>query len=164
MPIGSDVKLGKNTKIFHPELVNLYGCDIGNDCIIGAFVEIRKKVKIGNKVKIQAFAFIPEGITIKDEVFVGPHVVFTNDMYPRSTNEDGTLKRPSDWEAIPTLVKKKASIGANSTILCGITIGEGSLIGAGSVVIKDVPPWTLVAGNPAKVLRSIKEGNNNAKV
>ena len=157
MPIAKDVKLGKNTKIYHPNLVNLYGCEIGDDCKIGAFVEIRKGVKIGNKVKIQAFAFIPEGVVIQDEVFVGPHVVFTNDLYPRATNKEGTLKSSGDWKKIFTLVRRKASIGANVTILCGITIGEGALIGAGSTVTKNVRPWTVAAGNPLKVLYKIKK-------
>lgn len=155
MPISKDVKIGKNTKIYHPELTNLYGCEIGDDCKIGAFVEIMKGVKIGNKVKIQASAFIPESVVIEDEVFIGPHVVFTNDLYPRSTNEDGTLKLSDDWKKVPTLVQKRASIGANSTILCGIIIGEGALIGAGSVVTKDVPGWTVVVGNPAQEIRKI---------
>ena len=156
MPIAEDVKIGKNTKIYHPQNVNLYGCEIGEECIIGAFVEIRRGVKIGDRVKIQAFAFIPEGITIEDEVFIGPHVVFTNDDSPRATNEDGSLKGSDDWEVLSTKVCKKASIGANATILSGITIGEGALVGAGSVVTKDVLPWTIVAGNPAKIIRKIE--------
>lgn len=145
-----NVKIGSNTRIFHPELVNLYGCNIGDDCIIGAFVEIRKGVSIGNKVKIQAGAFIPEGVNIEDEVFIGPHVVFTNDLYPKSTTSDGNLKKSTEWKTEATLVCKGASIGANATILCGITIGANALIGAGSVVVKNVPPNTTVIGNPAK--------------
>lgn len=156
MPIASDVKIGKNTKIFHPGLVNLYGCSIGDDCVVGAFVEIRDGVKIGSKVKIQAGAFIPEGVTIEDEVFIGPHVVFTNDRYPRATNDDGTLKTSKDWQRVTTKVCRKASIGANATIICGIKISEGALIGAGSVVTKDVKEWTLVRGNPAKVIGKVK--------
>ena len=156
MPIAKDVILGKNTKIYHPGLVNLYGCKIGKNCIIGTFVEIRKRVIIGNRVKIQAFVFIPEGVTIEDEVFIGPHVIFTNDPYPKATNDDGSIKKEGDWKYIPTLVKKRASIGANATILCGLTIGEEAIIGAGSVVTKDVLPWTIVAGNPAKVLKKKK--------
>lgn len=159
MPVAQDVKLGKNIKIYHPESVNLYGCEIGDNSVIGAFVEIRRKVKIGKKVKIQAFSFIPENVSIEDEVFIGPHVVFTNDPYPRSTNEDSTLKTTDDWESIPTIVKRRASIGANATVLCGITIGEGAIVGAGSVVTKDVPPWTIVVGNPARLLRKIKSHN-----
>lgn len=155
MPIAEDVKIGKNTKIYYPETVNLYGCEIGEECNIGTFVEIRKGVKIGNKVKIQAFAFIPEGVTIEDEAFIGPHVVFTNDDFPRSTNRDGSLRKSDDWEELPVKVCKKASIGANATILGGLTIGEGSLVGAGSVVTRDVSPWTVVAGNPAQEIRKI---------
>ena len=151
--IKDDVKIGKGTKVFHPETVNLYGCEIGENCKIGTFVEIRKEVRIGNNVKIQAFAFIPEGITIEDGVFIGPHVCFTNDKYPRAVNPDGSLKIDQDWERAQTLVKKGAGIGANATILCGITIGENAMIGAGSVVTKDVPANALVAGNPAKILK-----------
>lgn len=153
--VKKDVKLGDSVKIYHPELVNLYGCEIGNECVIGAFVEIRKDVKVGNKVKIQAFTFIPEGVTIEDEVFIGPHVCFTNDKFPRSTNINGTLQTSSDWKIVQTKVCKKASIGANATIICGITIGEGAMVGAGAVVTKNVPPYTVVVGNPAKVVRKI---------
>lgn len=156
MPITKDVKLGRNTKIYHPKTVNLYGCEIGNDCNIGTFVEIRKQVKIGNKVKIQAFVFIPEGVTIEDEVFIGPHVVFTNNLLPKATNDDGSMRKAGDWEITPTKVCKKASIGANATIICGVTIGEGALVGAGSVVTKDVPSRTVVVGNPARVIRRIE--------
>lgn len=157
MPIGKDVKTGKNLKLYHPELVNLYGCEIGDDCTLGAFVEIRKRVKIGNRVKIQAHVFIPEGVTIEDGVFIGPHATFTNDLFPRATNEDGSLIKPSDWEEIPTLVKKRASIGANTTILCGVTIGENAMIGAGSVVTKDIPPNEIWVGNPAKFLKKVED-------
>ncbi len=156
MPIGKEVRIGKRTKIYHPKNINLYGCEIGDDCIIGAFVEIRKGVKIGNKVKIQAFSFIPEKVVIEDEVFIGPHVVFTNDLYPRATTAEGDLKKADDWMAVSTIVRKGASIGANATILCGISIGENAIVGAGSVVTKDVAAGTIVAGNPAKVLRKIK--------
>ena len=156
MSIAEDVKIGKNTKIYPPETVNLYGCTIGDDCIVGAFVEIRKGVKVGNRVKIQAFAFIPEGVSLEDEVFIGPGVVFTNDNFPRATNQDGGLKVSKDWKIVQTKVCKKASIGANSTVLGGVTIKMGAMVGAGSVVTKDVPPWTIVAGNPAKVIRRIK--------
>lgn len=154
--ISDDVVFGENIKIYHPELVNLYGCTIGSDCIIGSFVEIGKNVKIGKKVKIQAFVYIPEGVTIEDEVFVGPHVCFTNDKYPKSTNSDGSLKSGAEWDIEQTKVCKGVSIGANATILCGIIIGEGSLIGAGSVVLKDVPPNTIVVGNPAMIIKKIK--------
>jgi len=153
--IGKDVKLGKNVNIYHPELSNIYGCEIGDECIVGALVEIKQDVKIGKRVKIQAFAFIPENVTIEDEAFIGPHVCFTNDLYPRSTNKNGTLKSAKDWEKIPTRVCKKASIGANSTILCGVTIGEGAMVGAGSVVTHSIPAYTVAVGNPAKVIRKI---------
>jgi|SRR5581483_4735139 len=155
--IKKNVVLGKHVKIYHKNLVNLYGCKIGDKCIIGAFVEIQKNVKIGNKVKIQAAAFIPEGVMVEDEVFIGPHVCFTNDLYPRATTAKGLLKNAADWEVKETRVCKGASIGANATILCGITIGEGALVGAGSVVLKDVKPWTIVVGNPAKVIGKVKE-------
>lgn len=155
--IADDVKLGNDVVIYHPDLVNLYGCEIGDGCKIGAFVEIRKTVKIGKNVKIQAFAFIPEGITIEDGVFIGPHACFTNDKYPRAINVDGTLKDPSDWEIIPTLVKRGVGIGANSTILCGLTIGEYAMIAAGAVVTKDVPDYALVAGVPARVVGDIRD-------
>lgn len=148
--IKDDVKLGTNVRIFNPEIVNLYGCIIGDNTKIGSFVEIRNGVTIGKNCKIQAGAFIPEGITLEDGVFIGPHVVFTNDKYPKAVNENGELLQPDEWEEVPTLVKKGASIGANATIICGVTIGEGALVGAGSVVTKDVPAHTTVYGNPAR--------------
>lgn len=147
--ITKDVKLGENVKIYQKGLVNLYGCQIGEGSSIAAFVEIGRGVKIGKKVKIQAFVFIPEGVSIEDEVFIGPHVCFTNDKYPSSIS--------SDWKVVPTVVKKGASIGANSTIVCGVTIGEGAMVGAGSVVTHDVPPCTMVVGCPARVIRRIKK-------
>ena len=155
--LGSDVKVGEGTKIFHPELVNLYGCEIGAECIIGTFVEIRKQVRIGNRVKIQAFAFIPEGVTIGDGVFIGPHVCFTNDLYPRAVNADGSRMTADDWKVVTTTVKDSASIGANATILCGITIGKQAMVAAGAVVTKDVPDYALVAGVPAKVVGDTRE-------
>jgi len=155
--IADDVKVGKNVILYHPHLVNLYGCEIGDGCKIGAFVEIRRTAKIGRNVKIQAFAFIPESITLEDGVFVGPHVCFTNDKHPRAVNADGSLMNARDWEIIPTLVKQGASIGANATILCGITIGEHALVGAGSVVTRDVPPYALVTGVPARVVGSVRD-------
>jgi acetyltransferase-like isoleucine patch superfamily enzyme len=129
------------------DFVNIYGCKIGKNCKIAAFVEIQKDVKIGDKCAIEAFVFIPSGVTIEDEVFIGPHVCFTNDLKPRAVNPG--------WKIIPTVVKKGASIGANSTILCGVTIGGKAMVGAGSVVTKDVPPNTLVSGNPAKPVKKI---------
>lgn len=155
MAITDDTKLGNGVKVYHPELVNLYGCEIGDDCIVGAFVEIRRGVKIGNRVKIQAGTFIPEGVVIEDEVFIGPHVVFTNDLFPRAVNQDGSLMNNEDWEQVGTLVKKGASLGAGSVIRCGVTIGEGAMIGMGSVVLHDVGEWTVVAGNPAREIRKI---------
>jgi UDP-2-acetamido-3-amino-2,3-dideoxy-glucuronate N-acetyltransferase len=155
--IADDVKIGEKTMIFQPDLVNLYGCEIGANCKIGAFVEIRKQVKIGNNVKIQAFAFIPEGVTLEDGVFIGPHLCFTNDKFPRSINPDGSLQQATDWELVPTLVKRGASLGANATILCGVTIGEFAMVGAGAVVTKDVPDYAIVAGVPARIVGDARE-------
>jgi UDP-2-acetamido-3-amino-2,3-dideoxy-glucuronate N-acetyltransferase len=155
--IAADVRMGREVVVYHPHLVNLYGCEIGDGCKIGAFVEIRRTAKIGRNVKIQAFAFIPEGITLEDGVFVGPHVCFTNDKHPRAVNADGSLMSGSDWEIVPTLVKEGASIGANATILCGITIGEHALVGAGSVVTRDVPPFALVVGAPARIVGKVRD-------
>ncbi|MFH1827137.1 MAG: acyltransferase [bacterium] len=147
------VKFGKNVKIYHKQLINLYDCEIGPNCVIGSFVEIGKGVKIGNGVKVQAFSFIPEGVTLEDGVFIGPHVCFINDKYPRAGNVDGSLKSSKEWKVSPTRVCRGASIGANSTILCGVTIGEGAMIGAGSVVTKNVSPGVVVVGNPAKRIK-----------
>ena len=155
--VGADVKLGQNVTIYHPEQVNLYGCEIGDACKIGAFVEIRRQVKIGRNVKIQAFAFIPEGVTIGDNCFVGPHACFTNDRYPRSTTVEGNLLSDGDWEREETTVGEGASLGANCTILCGLRIGRGALIGAGAVVTKDVPDFAIVAGVPAMVIGDARE-------
>ncbi|HIC85902.1 MAG TPA: N-acetyltransferase, partial [Desulfobacterales bacterium] len=147
------VKLGKGVVI--NDFVNLYGCSIDDDTRIGPFVEVQKNAFIGKRCKIQSHTFICEGVTIEDEVFVGHGVMFINDKYPRATTESGGLQTEEDWEVIPTLVKRGASIGSNATILCGITIGERAVVGAGSVVINDVPDNTIVAGNPAKVIRRI---------
>ena len=155
--IDSDVRLGKDVKIYHPDQVNLYGCEIGSGTKIGSFVEIRREVRIGRNVKIQAFAFIPEGVTIEDGVFIGPHVCFTNDAWPRAVNAAGELLEPDDWEKVPTVVRQGASLGANSTILCGVTIGEYAMVGAGAVVTHDVPPYAIVAGVPARVIGAVKE-------
>lgn len=151
--ITKDVKLGKNVKIYHPDLVNLYGCTIGNNCVIGAFVEIRKQVKIGNNVKIQAFAFIPELVTIGDGVFIGPHVCFINEKHPKAVDEKGKLLKPMSLKSLPTLVKKQANIGAGAIIMCGVTIGKGAIVGAGAVVVKNIPDGATVIGNPARILR-----------
>ena len=150
--IASDVKLGKDVKIY--EFVNLYGCEIGDGSQIGTFVEIQKNAKIGKRCKISTHTFICEGVVIEDECFIGHHVVFINDRYPKAANTDGSLQTDADWTVIPTRVKRGASIGSGAVILCGVTIGEGALVGAGSVVTKDVPPHSVVAGNPASVRRS----------
>ena len=150
--IAPDVKLGRNARIF--DFVNLYGCEIGDDVKIGTFVEIQKGSKIGHRCKISSHTFICEGVTLEDEVFIGHNVVFTNDRHPRAT-ANGKLQTEADWRCIPTLVKRGASIGSGAVLLCGITIGENAMIGAGSVVTKDVPPNMVVAGNPAKVIKSL---------
>ena len=150
MPISPDVTLGKNVVIFHPDLVNLYGCTVGDESKIATFVEIQRGVVIGKRVKVEAFAFIPSGVTIEDGVFIGPHVCFTNDKVPAAVDANGELLGADDWEITPTRVEAGAAIGANATIVCGVTIGAGALVGAGSVVTKNVPPHTLVVGNPAR--------------
>jgi acetyltransferase-like isoleucine patch superfamily enzyme len=137
------------------DFINLYGCEIGDDVKIGPFVEIQKGAKIGSRCKISSHTFICEGVTLEEGVFVGHGVTFTNDRHPRATNRQGELQTEADWECIPTLVKRGASIGSGATVLCGITIGENAMIGAGSVVTRDVPAGTVVAGNPARVRRSI---------
>jgi UDP-2-acetamido-3-amino-2,3-dideoxy-glucuronate N-acetyltransferase len=151
--IASSVKLGKDVRIFG--FTNLYGCEIGDETKIGTFVEIQKGASIGKRCKISSHTFICEGVTIEDEVFVGHGVIFTNDLYPRSTNSDGSLKADKDWQCLTTLVKRGASIGSGATLLCGITVGERAIIGAGSVVTKDVPPGAIVAGNPARIKRQV---------
>ena len=154
--IADDVKLGRDVKIF--EFVNLYGCEIGDDSKIGTFVEIQRGAKIGRRVKVSSHTFICEGVEIEDDVFVGHAVTFINDRYPSAVTSDGKPQTAADWTVVPTIVRKSASIGSGSTILCGVEIGEGALIGAGSVVTKSVPAHTIVAGNPARVLRkTVKE-------
>src|SRR4030066_1617274 len=149
--IAADIKLGKGVKIV--EFVNLYGCEIGDNTKIGTFVEVQKGAKIGKNCKISSHTFICEGGTIEDDVFTSHNVTFINDPYPRATNEGGRLQTEKDWVCIPTLVKKGASIGSSVTLLCGVTVGERAIVGAGSVVTNDVPPGTIVAGNPARILR-----------
>ncbi len=151
--IAPDVKLGEDVKIY--AFVNLYGCSIGDESKIGTFVEIQKGAKIGRRVKVSSHSFICEGVTIEDEVFIGHGVMFINDRYPRSTTEDGALQTDEDWQVTPTLIKKRASIGSNATILCGVTVGENAIVGAGAVVTKDVPPNAIVAGVPAKIVRKL---------
>jgi acetyltransferase-like isoleucine patch superfamily enzyme len=155
MKIASDVKLGRNVKF--AGYANIYGCEIGNESMIGPFVEIQKGVSIGRYVKIQSHSFICEGVTIEDEVFIGHGVVFINDQFPRSTTQDGRLKRSEDWTCATTRVKSRASIGSNATILGGLVIGEEAVVGAGSVVTKDVPALSIVAGNPARIIRYIEQ-------
>ena len=145
--IAPDVKLGRDVRIY--AFVNLYGCEIDDESKIGTFVEIQKGVRIGKRVKVSSHSFICEGVTIEDGAFIGHGVMFINDKYPRSTTSQGTLQTEDDWTCIPTLIKRQASIGSNATILCGVTIGEGAMVGAGSVVTKDVPPGAVVVGNPA---------------
>jgi len=152
MPVADSVCLGTNVKIFHPDLVNLYGCSIGDDTKIGAFVEIQKNATIGARCKISSHSFICEGVTIEDEVFIGHGVMFINDRYPRATNLDGGLQTEADWKIEATLVKRGASVGSGATIMSGVTIGERALVGAGSVVTKDVPPYALVVGVPARII------------
>ena len=153
--VSPDVKMGKDVRIF--AFVNLYGCVIGDHTRIGTFVEIQKNAHVGSNCKISSHSFICEGVTVEDDVFIGHGVTFINDMYPRSTAPGGGLQTEADWKVVPTRVSRGASIGSGATILAGITVGEGAIIGAGAVVTKDVPPWTIVAGNPAKVLRRINE-------
>src|SRR5512138_2028821 len=152
--IASSVILGRD--VFLSDFINLYGCTIGDNTKIGPFVEIQKNVTVGKNCKIQSHSFICEGVVIEDEAFVGHGVMFINDRYPRSATESGALQTEADWQIVPTTIKKGASLGSNATILCGVTVGEGAIVGAGSVVTKDVPPYTIVAGNPARVLRKIE--------
>lgn len=153
--VASDVKLGKDVKIF--AFVNLYGCVISDNTKIGTFVEIQKNAFIGKNCKISSHTFICEGVTIEDDVFIGHNVTFINDMYPRSTAEGGGLQTEADWKVVPTFIKKGASVGSSATILAGVTVGEGAIVGAGAVITRDVPPWTIVAGNPARILRQIEK-------
>jgi acetyltransferase-like isoleucine patch superfamily enzyme len=149
--IGSDVQLGVDVKIY--DFVNLYGCKVGDNSRIGTFVEIQKNACIGRNVKVSSHSFICEGVTIEDDVFIGHSVTFINDKYPKATTENGQPQSEADWKVVPTVVKKGASIGSGSTILCGVTIGENAIVGAGSVVTRDVPANTIVAGNPARNIR-----------
>ena len=151
--VADDVRLGKDVKLAN--FVNLYGCVIGDNTKIGTFVEVQKNAFIGKNCKIQSHTFICEGVTIEDDVLVGHGVTFINDKYPRATNGNGGLQSEADWKVVPTVVKKGASVGSGSTILCNVTIGEKAIVGSGSVVTKDVPPNTIVVGNPARIVRRI---------
>jgi acetyltransferase-like isoleucine patch superfamily enzyme len=151
--IAPDVKLGKNVKL--SKFINLYGCEVGDETKIGSFVEVQKNAKIGQRCKISSHTFICEGVIIEDQVFIGHSVTFINDAYPRATNPNGALQTEADWKVEPTLVKKGASIGSGSTILSKVTIGENAIVGAGSMVTKDVPANTIVVGNPARFLRML---------
>jgi UDP-2-acetamido-3-amino-2,3-dideoxy-glucuronate N-acetyltransferase len=153
--IAPDVKLGKNVGIFCH--VNLYGCAIGDETKIGPFVEIQRGASIGKRCKIQSHSFICDAVTVEDECFIGHGVTFINDRYPAAVHPNGSIIQGGEWECVPTLIRKRASIGSNCVILCGVTIGEGALIGAGSVVTKNVPPGVVLAGNPARVLRRVDE-------
>ena len=157
MPIASNVILGENLKIMHPELVNLYGCRIGDKVMVGAFVEIQKNAVIGSHCKISSHSFICEGVTIEDEVFIGHGVKFINDIYPRATRSDGSLETDEDWQVVKTHVKRRASIGSNATIMGGVSIGAGALVGAGAVVTKDVPDYAIAAGVPAKIIGDVRD-------
>jgi acetyltransferase-like isoleucine patch superfamily enzyme len=156
MPIAPTVVMGKDVKVFHPDLVNLYGCTIGEETKIGAFVEIQKNATVGARCKISSHTFVCEGVTIEDEVFVGHGVMFINDIYPRATS-GGALQTEADWAVVETRVKRGASIGSGAVILAGITIGEGAMIGAGAVVTKDVPPHTIAKGVPARLGRDVRD-------
>jgi acetyltransferase-like isoleucine patch superfamily enzyme len=156
LAIAKDVLLGSDVRIFHPDLVNLYGCSVGDETRIGTFVEIQIGAKIGARCKISSHSFICEGVTIEDEVFIGHGVMFTNDKYPRATTADGRPQGTDDWTVEPTRVGKGASIGSNATILCGIAIGAGAIVGAGAVVTKDVPAGAVVAGVPARIVPAEK--------
>ncbi len=151
MPIAKDVILGPGVVMHHPDLVNLYGCSIGEGSKIGTFVEIQKNAFIGARCKISSHTFICEGVTIEDDAFIGHGVMFTNDLHPRATSASGTLQTEADWDVIPTLVRRGASIGSGATILCGVTIGVGAMVGAGAVVTADVPDGATVMGVPARV-------------
>jgi acetyltransferase-like isoleucine patch superfamily enzyme len=163
MPISDSVKLKGKVTIHHPNLVNLYGCEVGDGSRIGAFVEIQKGAFIGERCKISSHTFVCEGVTIEDECFIGHGVMFTNDRFPRATNPDGSAQTDDDWRLELTRVRRRASIGSNATIVCGITIGEGALIAAGAVVTRDVPDFAVVAGCPAKVVGDVRRMSDAKK-
>lgn len=163
MPVANNVTLGSNVRIFHPDMVNIYGCTLGDDTTVGPFIEIQGGVTIGKRCKIQSHSFICEGVIIEDEVFVGHGVMFINDLVPRSTTETGDIKRASDWTLVTTRIGQRASLGSNSTIMGGITIGKNALIGAGAVVTKDVPDYAIVAGVPARQIGDVRDKEPNLK-
>jgi acetyltransferase-like isoleucine patch superfamily enzyme len=160
--IADSVRLGKDVRL--SQFINLYGCDIGDETKIGAFVEIQKNATVGKRCKISSHTFICEGVVIEDNVFIGHGVTFTNDSYPRATVNDGGLQTEADWKVEPTVIRKGASVGSGATILCNLTVGENAIVGAGSVVTKDVPPNAIVAGNPARVLRCIGQNAEESNV
>ena len=159
LAVSDDVRLGENVRL--AKFINLYGCSIGDNTKVGAFVEVQKNALIGKNCKISSHTFICEGVVLEDNVFIGHNVTFINDLYPRATTSGGSLQTEEDWVCGKTLVKQGASIGSSSTLLSGITVGEHSIVGAGSVVTRDVPPYSIVAGNPARVLRSIDKGTQD---
>ena len=163
MPIAANVVLGQGVRIFQPDLVNLYGCTIGDETKIGAFVEVQENAAIGSRCKISSHTFICEGVTIEDDVFVGHGVLFINDLYPRATT-DGRLQTEEDWKVVPTQVKRGASIGSGAVILCGVTIGQGALIGAGAVVTHDVPDYQIAKGVPARLGRGLPRSEASEQV
>ena len=160
MPVADSVTLGRDVRIFQPALVNLYGCAIGDETKVGAFVEIQKGVTVGARCKISSHTFICEGVVIEDEVFIGHGVMFTNDLFPRATNDDGSLQSEADWHVEPTRIRRGASIGSNATVIAGVTVGLRALVGAGAVVTKDVPDYAIVAGVPARVIGDTREPGN----
>jgi UDP-2-acetamido-3-amino-2,3-dideoxy-glucuronate N-acetyltransferase len=155
--ISRDVVLGKNVAIHQPDLVNLYGCSIGDNSKIGAFVEVQKGATIGANCKISSHSFLCDGVGIEDGVFVGHGVMFINDVYPKAVNADGTLQTQTDWETIPTRIRRGASLGSNCTIMAGVTVGQGALVGAGAVVTRDVPDYAIVAGVPARIVGDVRD-------
>jgi len=157
MPVSDSVKLGKDVRIFHPQLVNLYGCSVGDETKIGTFVEIQAGADIGARCKISSHTFICEGVTIEDEAFIGHGVMFINDIYPRSTTTDGRMQGGEDWDCKQTRIKRRASIGSNATIMGGVTIGENAMVGAGAVVMHDVPDYGIVAGVPARIIGDARD-------
>jgi acetyltransferase-like isoleucine patch superfamily enzyme len=157
MPVADNVQLAEGVKIFHPDLVNIYGCSVGEGTTIGPFIEIQAGVVVGERCKISSHTFVCDGVIIEDEVFIGHGVMFTNDLYPRSTNEDGSLQSASDWQMVSTRVKRRSSIGSNATILGNVTVGESAIVGAGAVVTHDVPDYAIVAGVPAQVVGDVRD-------